>query len=152
MRKWGKDARAEEKEKARAKKEEKPKEEEKENEPKDEDVESKEKYDYLRDRADEDLTIDDYGALLINIRNADPSENIDDVIARLRSRYEYYEQELDKYDADYDELMGELSKLRNDNTSNFLSQTASVEKEQKTDIKEDGDPKDFEDLWKTREG
>lgn len=100
---------------------------------------------------------DDFDNYLMQIRNASPDDNVDDAISRLRERYDYYERELDRYDADYDDLMAEVDRLRRDNRRYMMRESAkregdALENQQRTDIIEDGEPKDFDDLWKNREG
>lgn len=100
---------------------------------------------------------DDFEYYLSQIRNASPDDNVDDAIKRLRERYDYYERELDRYDADYDDLMAEVERLRKDNRRYMMRDSVrregrEAERMQDQDIKQDGEPQTFDDLWKNREG
>lgn len=95
---------------------------------------------------------DDYMNDLMQIRNAGPDDDVDDTLERLRSRYDYYERELDRYDADYDDLMAKYDRLRKDNQRYMLREGREIDRQQDKDIKSDGEIKDFDDLFKEREG
>ena len=77
---------------------------------------------------------------------------------QLREKFEWYEEELDRYDSDYDDLMAEVDKLRNDNRRYRMRGSRDdrpgkeeMEREQKEDIKDDGEELSFDDLWKKAE-
>lgn len=90
--------------------------------------------------------------LLMQIRNAGPDDDVDDYIDRLRREYDYYERELDRYDADYDDLMVQVDDLRRDNARYMMREGRTIKEQQSEDIKEDGDPKTFDELFRKREG
>ena len=88
-------------------------------------------------------------------REGDENTDYDGLYKQLRERFEWYEEELDRYDADYDELIGEVDRLRNDNRRYMMRGTARRDpgkdtaiEEQDEDIKEDGKELSFDDLWK----
>ena len=93
---------------------------------------------------------------LTNIRNAGPEEDVEDELEGLRRRYDYYEAELDRYDADYDELMNRYKRLADDNRRYMMrdarDEGREVDRTQDVDIKDDGEIMDYDDLWKKREG
>lgn len=98
-----------------------------------------------------------YDEIEDRLRNGDENTDYDGLYNELRERYEWYEEELDRFDADYDDLMREVDKLRNDNRRYFMRGSArdydkpgisAIEKEQNEDIREDGEDLSFDDLWK----
>lgn len=103
---------------------------------------------------------DDYEAYLMEVRNAGPDDDVDEKLERLRRSYDYYEAELDKYDADYDELMRKYKEVVEDNRKYMMRDAVDdgreegrvVDKQQNDDIVQDGEEMTYEDLWKTREG
>lgn len=111
---------------------------------------------YWWDLDDDEVDAGDVKNSLINIRNAGPDDDVDRELDALTRRYDYYEAELDKYDADYDELMRRYDKLLEDNRRYMMRDTGDegreLKRQQDKDIREDGEPKTFDDLWKEREG
>lgn len=109
----------------------------------------------IKDRREERGWYDDIESKL---RNPDDNTDYDGLYSQLRERYEWYEEELDRYDADYDNLMAEVERLRRENTRYFMR--ASQQRndpyknedtptgEQDEDIRDDGEPKSFDELWK----
>lgn len=89
---------------------------------------------------------------LMQIRNAGPDDDVSDSLARLRARYDYIESKLDRYDADYDYLMANYDALKDYSVSKLMSQGTEIKEEQLENIREDGKPKSYDDLWKNREG
>lgn len=119
--------------------------------------------DARRDRREERgyfSDLDDYEATLMNIRNAGPDDDVDEELDRLRRSYDFYEAELDKYDADYDELMRRYERIRDDNRRYMMRDSVDdareegreIERQQDDDIKLDGENLSYKDLWETREG
>lgn len=98
------------------------------------------------------LDADERENLLMQIRNASPDDDVDEYLDRLRREYDYYERELDRYDADYDDLMAQIDDLRRDNARYMMREGREIKKQQTDDIKEDGEPKTFDELFKEREG
>lgn len=111
--------------------------------------------DAMRDRREERGWYDDIERQL---RNPDDNTDYDGLYNQLRERYEWYEEELDRYDADYDNLMAEVDRLRRENTRYFMRAAQQrndpypnedrPDKEQDEDIRDDGEPKTFDELWK----
>lgn len=108
--------------------------------------------DARRDRREERGWYDDIER---QFREGDENTDYDGLYKQLRERFEWYEEELDRYDADYDELIGEVDRLRNDNRRYMMRGTARRDpgkdtaiEEQDEDIKEDGKELSFDDLWK----
>lgn len=92
------------------------------------------------------------------LRNGTDETDYDGLYQQLREKFEWYEEELDRYDADYDDLMAEVDKLRNDNkryrmrgSRDDRPEKEEMEREQKEDIKDDGKELSFDDLWKKAE-
>lgn len=92
------------------------------------------------------------------LRNGTDETDYDGLYQQLREKFEWYEEELDRYDADYDDLMAEVDKLRNDNKRYRMRASRDdrpgkeeMEREQKEDIKDDGKELSFDDLWKKAE-
>lgn len=92
------------------------------------------------------------------LRNGTDETDYDGLYQQLREKFEWYEEELDRYDADYDDLMAEVDKLRNDNKRYRMRGSRDdrpgkeeMEREQKEDIKDDGKELSFDDLWKKAE-
>lgn len=94
----------------------------------------------------------DMDAALTQIRNAGPDDDVSADISRLRARYDYIESKLDRYDADYDYLMANYAALKDYSVSKLMSQGAEIKETQLENIKEDGEPRSYDDLWNTREG
>lgn len=122
-----------------------------------------EREDYRR-RNDEDAREDRreergwYDKIEDQLRNGTDETDYDGLYQQLRERFEWYEEELDRYDADYDDLMAEVDKLRNDNRRYRMRGSRDdrpgkeeMEREQKEDIKDDGKELSFDDLWKKAE-
>lgn len=109
--------------------------------------------DARRDRREERGWYDD---IEDQLRNGDENTDYDGLYKQLRERYEWYEEELDRYDADYDDLMAEVDKLRNDNRRYMMRGSRrddrpgrdEIEREQDEDIRDDGKEMSFDDLWK----
>lgn len=109
--------------------------------------------DARRDRREERGWFDD---IEDRFRNGDESTDYDGLFKQLRERYDWYEEELDRYDADYDNLMAEVDRLRNDNRRYFMREGRRddrpseelIKKEQDKDIRDDGKEMSFDDLWK----
>lgn len=114
------------------------------------------RYDRLSERGYDYMGPEDREALLMQIRNAGPDDDVDDALSRLRQEYDYYEMELDDYDADYDRVVSEIERLRNDNRRYMMresSEGAVIKEQQNEDIRQDGHgPKSFDTLWDEREG
>lgn len=113
--------------------------------------------DARRDRREErgfydDYTREDYEADLIALRDSAPDSDSGEILDRLRARYDWYEQELDKYDADYDDLMKRWDRLSRRDQDNVLRETSKVKDAQMEDIKNDNKLKTFDEMWKEREG
>lgn len=92
------------------------------------------------------------------LRNGTDETDYDGLYQQLREKFEWYEEELDRYDADYDDLMAEVDKLRDDNKRYRMRGSRDdrpgkeeMEREQKEDIKDDGKELSFDDLWKKAE-
>lgn len=92
------------------------------------------------------------------LRNGTDETDYDGLYQQLREKFEWYEEELDRYDADYDDLAAEVDKLRNDNRRYRMRGSRDdrpgkeeMEREQKEDIKDDGKELSFDDLWKKTE-
>lgn len=94
----------------------------------------------------------DMDAALTQIRNAGPDDDVSADISRLRARYDYIESKLDRYDADYDYLMANYAALKDYSVSKLMSQGSEIKETQLENIKEDGEPRSYDDLWNTREG
>ncbi|UWG68361.1 MAG: scaffolding protein [Bacteriophage sp.] len=99
-----------------------------------------------------------YDKIEEQLRNGTDETDYDGLYQQLRERFEWYEEELDRYDADYDDLMAEVDKLRNDNRRYRMRGSRDdrpgkeeMEREQKEDIKDDGKELSFDDLWKKAE-
>lgn len=99
-----------------------------------------------------------YDKIEDQLRNGTDETDYDGLYQQLRERFEWYEEELDRYDADYDDLMAEVAKLRNDNRRYRMRGSRDdrpgkeeMEREQKEDIKDDGKELSFDDLWKKTE-
>lgn len=99
-----------------------------------------------------------YDKIEDQLRNGTDETDYDGLYQQLREKYEWYEEELDRYDADYDDLMAEVDKLRNDNRRYRMRGSKDdrpgkeeMEREQKGDIKDDGKELSFDDLWKKTE-
>lgn len=99
-----------------------------------------------------------YDKIEDQLRNGTDETDYDGLYQQLREKFEWYEDELDRYDADYDDLMAEVDKLRNDNrryrmrgSSDDRPGKEEMEREQKEDIKDDGKELSFDDLWKKAE-
>nr|UVY03789.1 MAG: hypothetical protein [Bacteriophage sp.] len=99
-----------------------------------------------------------YDKIEDQLRNGTDETDYDGLYQQLRERFEWYEEELDRYDADYDDLMAEVDKLRNDNRRYRMRGSRDdrpgkeeMEREQKEDIKDDGKELSFDDLWKKAE-
>lgn len=99
-----------------------------------------------------------YDKIEEQLRNGTDETDYDGLYQQLRERFEWYEEELDRYDADYDDLMAEVAKLRNDNRRYRMRGSRDdrpgkeeMEREQKEDIKDDGKELSFDDLWKKTE-
>lgn len=99
-----------------------------------------------------------YDKIEDQLRNGTDETDYDGLYQQLRERFEWYEEELDRYDADYDDLMAEVAKLRNDNRRYRVRGSRDdrpgkeeMEREQKEDIKDDGKELSFDDLWKKTE-
>lgn len=99
-----------------------------------------------------------YDKIEDQLRNGTDETDYDGLYQQLRERFEWYEEELDRYDADYDDLMAEVAKLRNDNRRYRMRGSRDdrpgkeeMEREQKEDIKDDGKELSFDDLWKKAE-
>ena len=99
-----------------------------------------------------------YDKIEDQLRNGTDETDYDGLYQQLREKYEWYEEELDRYDADYDDLMTEVDKLRNDNRRYRMRGSKDdrpgkeeMEREQKEDIKDDGKELSFDDLWKKAE-
>lgn len=119
-----------------------------------EDDRSRREEDAREDRREERGWYDD---IEDRLRNGDDSTDYDGLYNQLRERYEWYEEELDRYDADYDDLVAEVDRLRNDNRRYFMREARyrddrpgerEIEREQNEDIRDDGKEMTFEDLWK----
>lgn len=110
-------------------------------------------YDARRDRREERGWFDD---IEDRLRNGDENTDYDGLFKQLRERYDWYEEELDRYDANYDDLMAEVDRLRNDNRRYFMREGRrddrtsedTIRKEQNEDIRDDGKEMTFDDLWK----
>lgn len=166
--KWSNRARRDFKERAEYRKEndEKDRYEKKESERSDNDSKSESerskdaKEDRMEERGWARMGAEDREALLMDIRNANPDEDVNEKLDRLRAEYSYYEEELDRYDADYDNLMNELNRLRRDNQRYMLRQGTDAREDldeakdrQDRDIEQDNSAEgDFDSLWKEREG
>lgn len=119
---------------------------------KDENPERRES-DARRDRREERGWFDD---IEDRLRNGDENTDYDGLFKQLRERYDWYEEELDRYDANYDDLMAEVDRLRNDNRRYFMREGRrddrpsedTIRKEQNEDIRDDGKEMTFDDLWK----
>ena len=119
----------------------------------DNDTPERREEDARRDRREERGWFDD---IVDQFRNGDESIDYDGLFKQLRERYEWYEEELDRYDADYDDLMAEVDRLRNDNRRYFMREGRRddkpseelIKKEQNKDIRDDGKEMSFDDLWK----
>lgn len=99
-----------------------------------------------------------YDKIEDQLRNGTDETDYDGLYQQLRERFEWYEEELDRYDADYDDLMAEVAKLRNDNRRYRMRGSRDdrpgkeeMEREEKEDIKDDGKELSFDDLWKKAE-
>ena len=99
-----------------------------------------------------------YDKIEDQLRNGTDETDYDGLYQQLREKYEWYEEELDRYDADYDDLLAEVDKLRNDNRRYRMRGSRDdrpgkeeMEREQKEDIKDDGKELSFDDLWKKAE-
>lgn len=99
-----------------------------------------------------------YDKIEDQLRNGTDETDYDGLYQQLREKYEWYEEELDRYDADYNDLMAEVDKLRNDNKRYRMRGSRDdrpgkeeMEREQKEDIKDDGKELSFDDLWKKAE-
>lgn len=99
-----------------------------------------------------------YDKIEDQLRNGTDETDYDGLYQQLREKYEWYEEELDRYDADYDDLMAEVDKLRNDNRRYRMRGSRDdrpgkeeMEREQNEDIKDDGKELSFDDLWKKAE-
>lgn len=99
-----------------------------------------------------------YDTIEDQLRNGTDETDYDGLYQQLREKYEWYEEELDRYDADYDDLVAEVDKLRNDNRRYRMRGSRDdqpgkeeMEREQKEDIKDDGKELSFDDLWKKAE-
>lgn len=106
---------------------------------------------------EERLSPEDREALLMEIRNANPDDDVNEKLDRLRREYDYYERELDRYDADYDDLIAEMNRLKEDNRRYMMRDARkdldTTEERQDKDIRQDNDAeKSFDDLWEEREG
>ena len=92
------------------------------------------------------------------LRNGTDETDYDGLYQQLREKFEWYEEELDLYDADYDDLMAEVDKLRNDNKRYRMRGSRDdrpgkeeIERKQKEDINDDGKELSVDDLWKKSE-
>lgn len=125
---------------------------EKSGESKDEKEDKEEKY---YDLTPDEVMKADVRATLLNIRDSNPGVDVNREIEKLLRKYYYYEEELDKYDSDYDDLMKQYEKLKEDNRRYMLRATnndiRAIDKSQEQDIKEDNEIKSYDDLWKERE-
>lgn len=99
-----------------------------------------------------------YDKIEDQLRNGTDETDYDGLYQQLREKFEWYEEELDRYDSDYDDLMAEVDKLRNDNRRYRMRGSRDdrpgkeeMEREQKEDIKDDGEELSFDDLWKKAE-
>lgn len=99
-----------------------------------------------------------YDKIEDQLRNGTDETDYDGLYQQLREKYEWYEEELDRYDADYDDLVAEVDKLRNDNRRYRMRGSRDdrpgkeeMEREQEEDIKDDGKELSFDDLWKKAE-
>lgn len=121
----------------------------------DNDTPERREEDARRERREERGWFDD---IEHQFRNGDESTDYDRLFKQLRERYEWYEEELDRYDADYNNLMAEVDKLRIDNRRYFMREGRRddsllpseelIKKEQDKDIRDDGKEMSFDDLWK----
>lgn len=99
-----------------------------------------------------------YDKIEDQLRNGTDETDYDGLYQQLREKFEWYEEELDRYDSDYNDLMAEVDKLRNDNRRYRMRGSRDdrpgkeeMEREQKEDIKDDGEELSFDDLWKKAE-
>lgn len=99
-----------------------------------------------------------YDKIEDQLRNGTDETDYDGLYQQLREKFEWYEEELDRYDSDYDDLIAEVDKLRNDNRRYRMRGSRDdrpgkeeMEREQKEDIKDDGEELSFDDLWKKAE-
>lgn len=107
---------------------------------------------------DERLPRDVREAMLMDLRNASPDDDVDDRIDRLRREFDYYEQELDRYDSDYDRALAQLDAMRRENRRYMMRDSGREEQKEEikdfleADIRDDQEYQSYKDAWKERIG